>query len=211
MHFPRLSKPPKVYVDAKILNVHDPTLEREAYVGYVVEGSNRNGATRVDATESDDAEVLAILFALEELKEQLKRFTIVCDHESVVSEAKKTIAKNPSELMKKLRETLKKNPTIGLEVLKANPAHGVVTEYVNSLKVGPEEGLDARGVGAAPEVPDQRNSRGVDPQVHLPPFDPRSLGDPCGLQDSCVSPVRRWRCEWLGVIQIAENYLRFLP
>jgi len=158
LHFPRLSQPPRVYVDAKILNVHDPTLEREAYVGYVVEGSNRHDATRVDATESDDAEVLAILFALEELKDQLKRFTIVCDHESVVSEAKKSAAKNPSELMKKLRETLKQNPTIGLEVLKANPAHGIVTEYVNSMKAEPEEGLDTRGVAGAPEVPDQRNS-----------------------------------------------------
>jgi hypothetical protein len=134
-----LSKPPRVYVDAKILNVHDPTLEREAYVGYVVEGGYRHGATRVDATESDDAEVLAILFSIRELKEQLRRFTVVCDHESVVSEAKKSVAKNPSELMKRLRETLKQNPSIGLEVLKANPAHGIVTEYVNSLKTDREE------------------------------------------------------------------------
>ena len=134
-----MSKPPRVYVDAKILNVHDPTLEREAYVGYVVEGGYRHGATRVDATESDDAEVLAILFSIRELKEQLRRFTVVCDHESVVSEAKKSVAKNPSELMKRLRETLKQNPSIGLEVLKANPAHGIVTEYVNSLKTDREE------------------------------------------------------------------------
>jgi len=134
-----LSKPPRVYVDAKILNVHDPTLEREAYVGYVVEGGYRHGATRVDATESDDAEVLAILFSIRELKEQLRRFTVVCDHESVVSEAKKSVAKNPSELMKRLRETLKQNPSIGLEVLKANPAHGIVTEYVNSMKTDREE------------------------------------------------------------------------
>ena len=158
LHFPGLSKPPRVYVDAKILNVHDPTLEREAYVGYVVEGSKRHDAARVDAKESDDAEVLAILFAIQELRDQLRRFTVVCDHESVVSEAKKSIAKNPSELMKRLRDTLKQNPSIGLEVLKANPAHGIVTEYVNSLKLDPEEGLDAGSVGPAPEVPDQRNS-----------------------------------------------------
>jgi len=138
-----LSKPPRVYVDAKILNVHDPTLEREAYVGYVVEGSNRHDATKVDATESDDAEVLAILFAIRELKDQIGRFTIISDHESVVSEAKKSVVKNPSELMKRLRETLKQNSSIGLEVLKANPAHGIVTEFVNSLKTDREEGLDA--------------------------------------------------------------------
>ncbi len=158
MHLPGFSKPPRVYVDAKILNVHDPMLQREAYVGYVVEGSNRHGATRVEATESDDAEVLAILFAIKELKGQLKRFTIVCDHESVVSEAKRSVAKHPSELMKRLRDVLGENPLIGLEVLKANPAHGVVTEYVNSLKAEQEEGSGARGVGPAPEVPDQRNS-----------------------------------------------------
>jgi len=158
LHFPGLSKPPRVYVDAKILNVHDPMLAREAFVGYVVEGSNRRDATRVEAKESDDAEVLAILFAIDELKDQFKRFTIVCDHESVVSEAKKSVAKHPSELMKRLRDTLKQNPSIGLEVLKANPAHGIVTEYVNKLKAEPEDGLDAGSVGTAPEVPDQRNS-----------------------------------------------------
>ena len=154
MRFPGLSRPPRVYVDAKILNVHDPMLEREAYVGYVVEGSNRHDATRVEAGESDDAEVLAILFAIKELKDQLRRFTIVCDHESVVSEAKRSVSKHPSELMKRLRETLKQYPSVGLEVLKANPAHGIVTEYVNNLKAGPEEGLGAGGVGPAPEVPD---------------------------------------------------------
>jgi len=158
LRFPGLSKPPRVYVDAKILNVHDPMLAREAYVGYVVEGSNRHDATRVEATESDDAEVLAILFAINELKDQFRRFTVVCDHESVVSEAKRSVARRPSELMKRLRDTLKQNPSIGLEVLKANPAHAIVTEYVNNLKAEPEDRLGARGVGPAPEVPDQRNS-----------------------------------------------------
>ena len=158
MHFPGLSKHPRVYVDAKILNVHDPLLQREAYVGYVVEGRNMHDATRVEATESDDAEVMAILFAIEELKGKLRRFTVVCDHESVVSEAKRTVARRPSELMKRLRDTLRQNPSIGLEVLKANPAHGIVTEYVNGLKAELGEGLAAGDVGSAPEVPDQRNS-----------------------------------------------------
>ena len=134
LRFPGWSKPPRVYVDAKILNVHDPTLPREAYVGYIVEESGRRNAKRVDAAESDDAEVLAILFAIEELKGKLRRFTVVCDHESVVSEAKREAAKNPSELMERLREALRLNPSVGLETLKSNPAHGIVTEYVNGLK-----------------------------------------------------------------------------
>lgn len=123
-----------MYVDAKILNVHDPKLPREAYVGYIVEGSGRRDATKVDASESDDAEMLAILFAIDELKGSLRKFVVVCDHESVVSEAKKPVVKNPSELMERVREALRENPSIGLEVLKSNPAHGVVTEYVNGLK-----------------------------------------------------------------------------
>lgn len=136
MRFPGWSKSPKVYVDAKVLNMHDQALPKEAYVGYVVEGSGRHNVKRVEATESDDAEVLAILFAVEELKSSLGGFTIICDHESVVSEAKREEVKRPSELMESLREVLRKNDSIKLEALKANPAHGVVTAYVNELKSG---------------------------------------------------------------------------
>ena len=89
---------------------------------------------RIDASESDDAEVLAIIFAIEELKDPLGRFTVVCDHESVVSEATKDNVKNPSDLLKRLRQLLDENPSVKLEVLLSNPAHQVVTEYVNALK-----------------------------------------------------------------------------
>ena len=134
MKLPRiLPRGPRVYVDAKILNMHDPALLKEAYVGYLVEGDGRKGVSRVEATESDDAEILAILFAIEELRGSLGRFTIICDHESVVSEAKREVVKNPSELLGKLRSVLQENPSVRLEALKANPAHGVVTEYVNEL------------------------------------------------------------------------------
>jgi len=133
LRLPGWPRSARVYVDAKILNVHDPSLNREAYVGYVVERSGRHNVKRVDATESDDAEVLAILFAIEELKD-LGRFTVVCDHESVVSEALKEEVKKPSELMATLRRVLRDNRSVKLEVLKANPAHGIVTEYVNQVK-----------------------------------------------------------------------------
>lgn len=127
-------KPVRVYVDAKILNMHDQSLPREAYVGYVVEGSGKKNVRREEATESDDAEILAILFAIDELKGSLERFTVVCDHESVVSEANRGDVKNPSELLKRLRGALRDNPSIRLEALQANPAHGIVTEYVNGLQ-----------------------------------------------------------------------------
>ncbi|HLQ06295.1 MAG TPA: hypothetical protein VK126_00905 [Nitrososphaerales archaeon] len=128
------SKTPKVYVDAKILNMHDPGLPREAYVGYLVEGSGEHNAKRVEATESDDAEVLAILFAIEELIDSLGGFTIVCDHESVVSEANREGVKDSNRLMEELRKTLRDNPSVQLRVLQANPAHGIVTAFVNAEK-----------------------------------------------------------------------------
>lgn len=124
-----------VYVDAKILNMHDSSLPREAYVGYVVEGSGRRNVKKVDAVESDDAEVLAILFAIDELRGSIGQFTVVCDHESVVSEANRDTVKKSSRLMEQLRERLKANPSVALEALKANPAHGVVTEYVNKVNL----------------------------------------------------------------------------
>ena len=130
-------KPPRVYVDAKVLNMHDRSLPKEAYVGYVVEGDGRRNVKKADAEESDDAEVLAILFAIDDLKSSMGRFTVVCDHESVVSEANRDAVKNPSRLMEELRETLRKNPSVTLEALMANPAHGVVTEYVNRMSLRP--------------------------------------------------------------------------
>lgn len=136
MRLPGRSRPPRVYVDAKILNMHDPALPREAYVGYVVEGKGTREVKRVEATESDDAEILAIMFAIEELKDSLGRFTVVCDHESVVSEATRESVKKPSELLKRLRDVLRKSPSIRLEALQSNLAHQVVTEYVNALKAG---------------------------------------------------------------------------
>jgi hypothetical protein len=136
MRFPGRHRPVRVFVDAKILNMHDPSLPKEAYVGYVVEGKGDHDVKKVEATESDDAEVLAIMFAVEELKDSLGRFTVICDHESVVSEAKREAVKNPSELLQRLRDSLRDNPSIRLEALQTNPAHQVLTEYVNALKAG---------------------------------------------------------------------------
>ncbi len=136
MRLLRRPRPSRVFVDAKILNMHDPALQKEAYVGYVVEGKGDRSVKRVEATESDDAEVIAIMFAIEELKDSLGSFTVVCDHESVVSEARRESVKKPSALLKKLRDMLKDNPSIKLEALQANLAHQVVTEYVNALKAG---------------------------------------------------------------------------
>jgi len=130
-----IARPTKVYVDAKILNVHDPTIPRKAFVGYLVDGEGKQGAKQVEETESDDAEIRAILFAIEELQGTTRRLTIICDHESVVAEANREEVRKPSPLLLELREKLSRNrKRIELRALQANPAHGVVTAYVNSLK-----------------------------------------------------------------------------
>lgn len=143
MKFPVWWKHAKVYVDAKIMNMHDQTLPHEAFVGYIVgEGGHRN-VKKVEATETDDAEVLAILFAMDELGEKFGRFTIVCDHQSVVSEANRETVKRPSSHMENLRQRLRVNRgAIKLVALQANPAHGVVTEFVNRQSLS-ERGSDA--------------------------------------------------------------------
>jgi hypothetical protein len=124
----------RAYVDAKILNMHDQTLKRITYVGYLVEGTDLQEVKPSDATETDDAEIEAVLFAIEGLRDKFRRLTVVCDHESVVSEAKKELVKKPSILLDKLRKTLTENPSIELEALKANPAHRILTEYVNQMR-----------------------------------------------------------------------------
>ncbi len=126
--------PPNVFVDAKILNMHDKSLGTEAYVGYLVKETGARKAKEVDAGESDDAEILAVIFAIEDLKSTFPRMTIVCDHQSVVSEAKKGSVRKPSPHLARLRELLSDNPGVALEALQSNLAHGVVTDYVNRVK-----------------------------------------------------------------------------
>jgi len=125
----------KVYVDAKILNRHDRSLRHEAFVGYVVEGKDGPRKARgVEAEESDDAEVLAVLFAIEELNDGSSELTVVCDHESVVSEALREEVKKPSKHLARLRGVLAESPNVHLQALLANPAHKVVTDFVNQVK-----------------------------------------------------------------------------
>jgi len=58
----------RVYVDAKIEGIQDPKLPRKAYVAYVVEGvPGLQGLGKVDAYETDDAELHAIAFAIQQL------------------------------------------------------------------------------------------------------------------------------------------------
>lgn len=129
----------RVHVDVKILNRHDPKLKMSAYVGYKVEGENVHGVARTEAVESDDGEIQAILFAIRELKGRYGRLTILCDHQSVVSEAKRKDVKHPSPLLAELRELLRRDDQIQLKGFESNLAHQVVTEYVNTHVKNREE------------------------------------------------------------------------
>jgi hypothetical protein len=56
----------RVYVDARIEGIQDPKLPSTAYVGYVVEDEpGLQGFAKIDANETDDAELHAIAFAIQ--------------------------------------------------------------------------------------------------------------------------------------------------
>lgn len=113
-----------VYVDATISNRQDPALPKETFVAYVVEGSQLRGVRKVEASETDDAEIQAILFTIDELKGRLDRFVAFCDHESVVSEVNRESEETPplNQLLQEVRSRLRSNPSIRIELFKTNPA-----------------------------------------------------------------------------------------
>src|SRR3989442_12847862 len=77
----------RVYVDAKIEGIQDPKLPRTAYVAYIVEDEpGLQGFGKVDANETDDAELHAIAFAIQQLKGKLEQFTVFSDHEHAGSQ-----------------------------------------------------------------------------------------------------------------------------
>ena len=132
-----------VHVDAKIVGMHDKNLPKKAFVAYVVIDTNLKGYEVVDATETDDAEIEAIRFAIEKLRSKFDSLTIICDHESVVSEANKKLEVSTNSRLNNLRKLLSENGSVKLKPLGKNHAHQVLTEFVNELKkreenLGPE-------------------------------------------------------------------------
>src|SRR3989304_395288 len=122
----------KVYVDATISNMQDLNLPKEAFVAYVVEGSKLRGVQKVEASETDDAELQAILFAMDELNGKLKRFIIFCDHESVVSQVKLEQGnyKLKNQFLNDVRSRLRANPSIKVDLFNKNPAHRYLKKHL---------------------------------------------------------------------------------
>jgi ribonuclease HI len=131
-----------VYVDAKIEGMHDATSQKKAFVGYVVERSNvQPGFLPVEEQETDEAEERAILFAITELKDRIKKFTVICDHESAVTKVnwkgddRKKVKKDKvlPEIWRALDE---RHGSIRVRALKANPAHRFLNQRLKELESG---------------------------------------------------------------------------
>ncbi len=132
------SVPSKVFVDAKILGRHDPTLQKTTFVAYSVENSDLEGVREVVADETDEAELNAVLFAIQELKARFERFNVICDHESIVSEINRETGhgRETRPLLLQIREELKANPGIRVELLENNPAHRVLNRHIANAEKG---------------------------------------------------------------------------
>ena len=134
-----LSRRPRVFVDAKIVGMDGK--HRRVYVGYKMEESpSWQNATQVvepesEVFETDDAEARAIQFAIEDLqKKEVRRFIVVCDHQSVVSEILRKDGKPKNSFLANLQDVIGDGSVIGLEPLESNLAHKIVTDFVNSRK-----------------------------------------------------------------------------
>jgi ribonuclease HI len=127
----------RVYVDAKIEGIQDPKLNRKAYVAYVVKDMlGLQGFGKVEAYETDDAELHAIAFAIQQLKDKLKRFTVFSDHEPAVSQIllKDRSGGKKRPILLEILNELESNSSIKIELFGKNPAHRVLNKYVAELK-----------------------------------------------------------------------------
>jgi hypothetical protein len=131
-----------VYVDAKITGMHDASLQRRAFVGFVVDGrKDLTGFDQVPASETDEAEERAILFAITQLRDCLKKFTVICDHESAVTKVnwkgdERKKAKKDKVLPEIWKVLDEKNRSVRVMALKTNPAHRFLNQQLKELESG---------------------------------------------------------------------------
>lgn len=120
----------RVYVDSKIIDRHLDNAKHQTFVGFIVEGhSERTGFKEVEAEETDRAEEAAMLFAIQELTKpptNMKRFMMICDHESAVLKANWKAEQRKSKgdgILEALWKEIDANPGVRIEALQLNPAH----------------------------------------------------------------------------------------
>jgi hypothetical protein len=133
----RTAKDPRVFVDAKIVSRHDKDAPKRTVVGFVLQGGqDYENARFLEADETDDAELNAVYFAIQQLKDKLPEFTIICDHDSVVSMidrgSPKMVRKRP--ILSKILGEKEKYPGIEVVGLEKNPAHKFLNKwYANHI------------------------------------------------------------------------------
>src|SRR2546426_10413660 len=102
-------------------------------VGFVVKGRQELDSARIlEANESDEAELMAVAFAIQQLKDKLGEFTIICDHDSAVSiinrGSEKAARKRP--ILSKILSENQAYPGIKFEGLEKNPAHKFLKKWL---------------------------------------------------------------------------------
>ena len=130
---PEPSKPPRVYVDARIKDRDKTNVPMTTVVGFVVKGRQElDTATILEAIQSDEAELNAVHFAIQQLKDKLTEFTIICDHDSVVSiinrGSEKAARRRP--ILSKILSEKKAYLGIKFEGLEKNPAHTFLKKWL---------------------------------------------------------------------------------
>jgi hypothetical protein len=122
---------PRVFVDAKVVGRHE-TPKRTAVAYLVKDEVEMANGTDVDADETDDAELHAVAFAIHELQDKFPAFTIICDHESVVSVInsgnQKAVKKRP--ILSKILTEMRANPGIKVQALEGNHAHRYLNKWL---------------------------------------------------------------------------------
>ncbi len=89
----------------------------------------------MDADQTDDAEMHAVAFAIRELKGKLEQFTILCDHEGVVTEIIRDEFRQGKSrpILPEILQERKENPSIMVK-LGNNPAHRLLNRYLSEKR-----------------------------------------------------------------------------
>jgi ribonuclease HI len=132
-----------VFVDAKIIRMDVKPSQRRAFVAYVVKGKeNLSDFKEVEASETDEAEEQGVLFAITSLQRRsIRRFTVICDHESAVTkinwkgDERRKLKKD--KVLPEIWRELEKNQSIEIVPLGSNPAHAYLNRRIK------ETGLDS--------------------------------------------------------------------
>jgi hypothetical protein len=126
---------PRVFVDAKIIGRHEPSLPKECICRIFLGRCWGPWFCPIDADQTDEAELKAISFAIEALGGKLQSFKIMCDNESVVSQINRALVRPSSRrVLLEILAEMKANHGITVEFFGKNPAHSFLNEELARLQ-----------------------------------------------------------------------------